>query len=839
MNIIKKYCCVLSLFVMCFGLQADSGISKRFVPAAQTAATVGNSALWHNPAGLAFMDGGESAINYLYEWNETGNRHHGGVNVAVNFWRAISLGVGVNTQAAFADNAKTKLGTDLNGILGSAIKLSNNTSFGVSFLKSHSFLHQKSSPTLVSFGTQIRPWSFLAVGGHYEEVQEGFFSAPNMTFGLSFRPHKERLTVGIDSKWVAQGKAWDDGFKIHPSLSVTTLLGGYGASVSAEIPGIKDGWSKPIFALSVDVNLAHLGLSFNGLINTKTSNFGMGGSIRTSSVEWPSVVDPSGLWVELTVEGDGIFEQKPVTFAERLFTAEQSPLSVLALLKRMESDRMIEGILLNFNGFSFGDGKSQEWREAIASLRAAGKTVVVYLDSPSERDYYIATAANQIFMNKESTLSLRSFQATLVYFADLLQKIGIKADAVVAGTYKTAPRQWTHARPQKEEIEVMSNILNNFYDQLLTDTAKSRNIDRDKLKVLFDRGELTANDAKESGLVDQVVFAADVGKTLDNQGDYAKVFFPGYEHRSFKLESWHEPKKIVVIPITHTIVDGHASPGLFSSLFPKTHAKDVVDEIDSAVKDPNVLGLIIRVDSPGGDALAGSRITQALREAQKSKPVVTSMSDVAASAGYMVAAGTSHILAMPNTITGSIGVFSLMFSGEKLSEKIGVFSKELSPLKNPGPTAFRPITKAEKKEAQHVIDWYYQNFIQTVSTGLDLDEATVRKHAEGHVWLGSEALEKKLVHELGGFSKAVDSVLLLADVPKDENVTLEIKKPGFSDQFSLGTRLMSLFKHDQIDVDMSHLATMAKPYVKVFEAYRLQGQPQARLPFDVEWRRRH
>lgn len=833
MSFVLKACFACGII---FTITANAAsISKRFVPAAQTAATVGNQALWHNPAGLAFMDGVETAANYLYEWNDLGNRHHGGGQVAINFWRALSMGLGINTQAAFSDKAKARLGSDLNGIVAAAIKLSDNAGFGISVQKSHSFLKQNSTPAFVSFGTQIRPWSFLSIGGHYEEVHGGYFSAANITGGIAIRPFKEKLTVGIDGKWAAKGTAWGEGFNFHPIVSLKTLFGGYGASASVEIPNINDGFIKPIVSLSLDVNLAHLGLSFTSLIDGGSNNYGLGTSVRVSSVEWPAIVQPQGLWVELTVEGDGVLEEKPMGFAERFFMAEQSPLSVLALLKRLASDRMIEGVLLQFNGFRFGDGKAQEWRDAVVALRQAGKTVVVYLDAPSERDYYIATAANQIYMNKDATLSLGAFQATLTYFADFLHKVGIKAEAVAAGSYKTAPRQWTNARPSKEEIEVMNNILNSFYDQLIADTAKARNIDKGKLKALFDRGELTARDAVEAGLVDQIISATDVDKTLDEQGGYQKTFFAGYQNRVFKQEGWREPKKIVVIPITHTIVDGYKNPGLFSELFPKTHAKDVVDAIENAVDDERVLGIIIRVDSPGGDVLAGTRITSALQKAQKVKPVVTSMSDVAASAGYMVASGTNHILAMPNTITGSIGVFSLMFSGEKLAQKAGIFSQELSPLKNPGPTLVRTISDAERKEAQRVVDWYYQNFIHTVSNGLKLDEALVKKHAEGRVWLGSEALERKLVHELGGFSKAVDAILLLAEVGEDEDVALEIKKPGSPDQFSFGGSLRALFKHEAVDVEVAHLASMAKPYVRAFEAYRLQGQPQARLPFDIEW----
>ena len=830
------------IFTIAIALAGSLGQAHSFdrelplTPGAQTASIEGNLALWHNPAGLAFMGGAQSQASYLYEWFGQGNRHHGGFDVATNWWQLVSLGVGAKTKAALSQTARNNLGTDLEGIFGSAVKLGQYTSFGVSFAKSHNFLKEKSTDTMVAFGLQTRPWSFLSVGSHYQEVHNGYFKAPIITNGISIRPYKEWVTLGLDGKWVPKGTSFKNGFDLHPLVSVITNFGGISASVSAEIPGVAQEFNFPIITMGLDINLAHLGLSFQGLVNGVKGNHAVGSSIRMSSQEWPSIIQPKGLWVELTIDGDGNLDHPPSSLAERFFVSEQSPLATLALLKRMESDSMIEGILLKINGFNFGDARAQEWRDALLALKQVGKKVVVYLDAPSERDYFVATAADQIFMNKESTLSLKQFQATLMYFADLLHKFGIQAEAVYAGSYKTAPRQWTNARPEKEELLVMNNILNSFYEELLEETSQARKIDKTTLKLLFDKGELSATDAHDAKLVDSLVYEQDVVDVLDKE-DYKKTYFPRYEQRTFKQIAWHDPKKIVVIPITNTIVDGRGSPGLFSSLFKKTHAKDVVDALEDAVDDPDVIGIMVRIDSPGGDAQGGARIAQTLAKAQKKKPIVTSMSDVAASAGYMIAAQTNHIVAEPNTITGSIGVFSLMFSAEALAKKAGIFTAELSPLKNPGPTIARGFSKEEKEAAQKIIDWYYANFISGVSTGLGLDETYVKEQADGRVWLGKEALERKLVHELGGFSKALDSILLLSETPKDQPVELEIKHVGLGSSMTFGARLMALFKSDKLDLEVEHLPELAKPYVKILEAYRLNHQPQARLPFDIEWKK--
>jgi protease-4 len=387
--------------------------------------------------------------------------------------------------------------------------------------------------------------------------------------------------------------------------------------LSAEIPRVREGFTKPIFTISLDINLAHRGIGISSLINTKSHNYGIGASFRASSEEWPSVYRSSDLWVELTIAPDGTLEHPPKTLAQRLFTREQSPLSVLALLRRIQRDKSIGGVVLNIDGFSFGDAKAEEWRDAVLGLRQADKEVVIYLDSPSERDYFIASAASKIYMNKQATLSLKDFQATLVYFADMLEKIGIKADAAVAGTYKTAPRQWTNSRPRKEEIEVAHNILNSFYDTFLSEIAEARDIDRNLLKILFDKGELSADEAKTAGLVDDLISSGDAVDTVIHNKNRSLTFFNGYENRVFKQEAWHTPKKIAVIPINDTIVDDRVLPSIFSGFFPVTGAKDVVDQINDAVDDKEVVGIIVRIDSPGGDAVAGHKINHAITTAQK------------------------------------------------------------------------------------------------------------------------------------------------------------------------------------------------------------------------------
>ncbi len=807
-----------------------ASISERFVGDVNSVASLdGVLSLWYNPAGLSFMGGSEAAAGYLYEWHEEGRRHHVGSSFAVNLLDIISLGGGINSRVTRSSN----LGSDLSGVFATSLKLSDKAAFGISFLKSHYF-HDAQKDTMVSLGFQARPTSYLAIGGLYQEIHDGYFNAPNLIAGIALRPFGDNLTLNIDTRFHPKKNDWGSGFRVDPILGLKVYTGGFGAAFSAEIPGIKEGWTNPIFFAGIEINFAHLGININSHIHPAQKNYSAGGYFRSSTEEWRSIDRPSGLWVELNLDSGGNIERKTSVLAA-LLEKEQSPLSVLNLLRRIKNDSAIAGIIIHLNGFAIGDGRAQEWRDALLALRQANKQVFVYLDSPSERDYYIASAANKIFMNRHSSLSLHRFQATLTYLADLLEKVGVKAEAIAAGSYKTAPRMWTHSRAQKEEIEVYSNILNSFYKSFLGLVSKARNIDEAKLKEILDGGEITAQAAKELGLIDDAIFKDELMKSITGSENKGLPMWASYQDRTIKNNSWSPPKKIVVIPIAGEIVDGRVLPSLLSIFGLKTGATDVIDIIEAAASDPQVAGIIVRLNSPGGDAIAGDKIHRVLKKAREKIPIVASMGDVAASAAYMIATGAHHIIAEPNTVTGSIGVFSLYFSAEALAKKAGVNAIELAPIKNPGPTYFRPFSAKEREQTQKIVDWYYQNFITTVATSLDLDEKIVSTNAEGRVWLGHEAFEKKLVHELGGFCEAIDSVRLLAESSDKEDLVLEIIVPGANETFSLTPRLMSLFSRSSGIGELKSMSTFAHPYIKAIDAYRLNGQPQARLPFEIEW----
>lgn len=810
----------------------SSELSLRMSGDIHSVATLdGSLSAWHNPAGLAFLGGSESELAYRYEWNTLGDRHHAGLSTAFNVFDIFRLALGLNSRLAFMPEAKNNFGSDLAWLLALGFKLGPQASFAMSFFKPYYFLPESWQNTKISFGFQARPWSFLALGAMYQEINEGFFKAPVLQTGIGLRPFTDILTFSLDAKFKPRGKEWEQGFRFDPIFGVAFNYQGIKAIFNTEIPGLKEGFKDPLFFAGLEFNFGHLGLSLNSHVHPHRENYSLGGAVKAFSEERSSLKKPENLWVELEIDSQGNLAGKN-SFWSSFLNQNKEPLAVLSLLKRIENDPAIKGLIIKLNPLSLGGARAQEWRDALAAITRAKKEVVVFLDSPSERDYYVATGASKIFMNKNSSLSLHRFQTTLIYLADSLEKIGIKAEAIAAGSFKTAPRMWTHAQAQEEELLVYRNILHNFYESFLDESSTARNIDKSKLKEIFDQGEVSAKGVKDFGLVDGAIHYDEIYGALSQ--DQGLPIWRGYAQRQIHDRSWGQRKKIAVLHIQGEIADGRISPPLLPIFGMQTGAQDVADAIEEILADPLIAGLIVRINSPGGDALAGNKIFRTLSKAQEKIPVVASMADVAASAGYLIAAGASHIIAEPSTITGSIGVFSLYFSGEGLAKKIGLNSFELSELKNPGSTIYRPMTDKEKEQGQKLVDWYYDNFVSEVAASLELSQEEIRKNAEGRVWLGHEAFARKLVHELGGFDKAILSVKQIASIPLDEEIDLLFIRPGTSENFGLSSKLISLFSKPNFR-GLEKLEPITRPVVQALQSYQLEGVPQARLPFNLYW----
>jgi protease-4 len=813
---------------------APTSLTKPHTNLGQVASGDTSWAQWQNPAGMAFIRQVEFSSAYNYEWFSVGNRHQAAANLAVNFIEAFTLGLGFSSHQAFSKTAKENLGTDFSGLISGAVRIGRSSAAGVSFSKQYNFLRRKSSGWAFAGGFQSRINRYFALGGLYEKLDGDFFSAPNLHAGFAVRPWAEHVTFEIDTDWLPKGFAWSDGYDFSPVFSLATDFGGIIAQVGMKVPDIKTGWSRPTFSADVTFNFENAGFGLLASMNSPQKTYTLGGQVRLSQASWKPIKAERGRWVSLDIDSDGALDTKRSTLVETLLSKSPGSLSILALMKRLVEDERVAGVILNFNAFDFGHARAEEWRNVILAMKAHGKEVVVHLENPSILEYYVASAADIVYLNPHATISFSALSTTLIYLADTLDKLGIKVAAVTSGRYKTAPRMWTHSRPQKEELEVAHNILSSFHEAAVADISQSRNIAPDNMKHILDQGEITATNALALGLVDQLVPKEEVAEVIAQNRDGTLNVYADYQNLAFKNPHWQPAPKIVVIPIMGGIVPGRVYPTIMPFQDVMTGDQDVVDAIDEVLRDPDVSGMIVRIDSPGGEASASHTISRAIAQAERQVPVVISMGDVAASGGYLAAVGAKHIYASKNTLTGSIGVFSMYVSAQELARKIGAHTHELSLVKNPGGTLYRPNTQEELATAQKMVDWQYENFLATVAQSLALPESLVKENAAGRVWLGKEAFDRKLITQNGGFLDSIDKVYELAKLDKSKPIILQVHDVGDLETFSLGTLLTKAFAKTR---GSKPLTGLIAPYADALHAYEITGTVQARLPFDVRYGR--
>lgn len=807
--------------------------SYSYYERAQTAQIDNTFAQWVNPAGMAFIKQVEMSALYGYQ---IANRplHRSGMNLGINFAERFTMGFGMQNHLALAKNSRENIGSDIGGIFSLAIKAGSNVGLGFAVNKRYNFLRQKSGIAGIGLGFQYRINRHLALGGVYEKIHPNFFDASLLRMGLGIRPWREQLTIEMDLDLMPRTSIWAEGLKINPSLSLKGHFNGFVPQFGVQFSDVRNGFKLPLFVFGIEFNFEHAGLSTQGSVDPLSSTNGIEGRVRFSNARHKPIISPTGLWTSFDIDADGSIERPGRSWADRLFSEEVSPLNMMAMLTNLKEDPRMAGVILNFDHFNFGRARAEEWRNVIADLRSSGKEVLVHLSSPSILEYYVASAATYVFMNPNGSISFDAFSNTLVYLADSLKKIGVEVYEVTAGDYKTAPRMWTRAQPSKEEVEVSKNILTYFYETSLNDISLARNIDKTKLKNIFDQGEITASQALTYGLVDSLSSKDEVVDNLVDTKEIPVAVLYDYHKMRVKTYDWAKPKTIAVVPLFGDIVQGRVYPNVLDFFGDKVGDKDFQDGLLEAVEDPRVAAIIVRIDSPGGDALASHNINRAIEKARAKKPIIVSIGDMAASGGYMAASAGTVIFAPKNAITGSIGVFSLFVSGEELAKKIGLHTHELTLIKNPGGSIFRKNRPQELANAQKVVDWHYDNFIDTVAKGLNRLPEDVRKHARGHVWLGNEALEHQLIHRIGGFNDALSEALKLSKVGEFDSVNVEVRPVSNLSPFSLSTDLIAnLLNAKNGD---NQVRELLRPYAQTLKAYEILGKPEARIPFDIHER---
>jgi protease-4 len=482
----------------------------------------------------------------------------------------------------------------------------------------------------------------------------------------------------------------------------------------------------------------------------------------------PSV--PDGATVVVTLDGE--VPEKPPMHIPLPFYESQAATTVQemwSIFDRARSDSKVKAMLLVLERVDAGWGKLSELRDGILKFRKSGKPVFAMLNSSNSRDYYLASAADRVSMSREDALDLKGLRAEALFFKNTLDKLGIQAEIEHAGKYKDAGDMLTRNSMSPESREVLNSLLDGIYGGLIHSIAEGRKKSPEEIRSIIDLGPFTAEKAKANGLVDALYYEDEIANELKSrigQQELKKITHRDYV-RALRPEG---RKRIALVVGEGTILQGDGDEEIQSDTF--------VRLLRRVGADRTVDGVILRVDSPGGDGIASDEILREVKLLAQKKPLVVSMSDLAASGGYYIAATGDPIVAYPHTLTGSIGVIFGKLNLRGLYTKLGVQKDIITRGRFAAiDSDYQPLDEAGRKKLRELLDDMYVAFVSRVAESRKRKYEEIEPLAQGRVWLGSQAKQNGLVDHVGGLDRAIELAKGRAKIAREEKVRL-IPYPG-------------------------------------------------------------
>lgn len=450
-------------------------------------------------------------------------------------------------------------------------------------------------------------------------------------------------------------------------------------------------------------------------------------------------------------------------------------------LSRARDDRRIEGVLLRPDGFAGGWAQAQEIRDGLAAVREAGKQVWSYVETPGSVPYYLASAAESVAMAPEGSLLLVGLQSRLVFLKGTLDKLGIAADFIAVGEYKSAPEQLTRSDPTEPNREQVAEYLDDVYEVWIDAMASDRGLTRERMSMLVDHGLFDVETALAEGLIDAVLDEPAVWRRV--QPDVQEPLRVNVREYLAAASSDAETERygsLAFLYATGTIVTGSSGPeGVFGGRV--LGSDTLIERLERARKDEDVKAVVVRVDSPGGSAVASDLIHREVLRVREKKPVVVTMGNVAASGGYYLAMSADRILADPLSLTGSIGVYAGKLDMGGLYDKIGLSHEVL--LRGENADLFsdlKPFSRLQRRRLGEKLEAFYGRFVARVAEHRELGVDEVDRVARGRVWSGRRSVEAGLVDDIGGVEEAILVAKELAGIPRVARVPLRTYQPSLS-----------------------------------------------------------
>lgn len=488
---------------------------------------------------------------------------------------------------------------------------------------------------------------------------------------------------------------------------------------------------------------------------------------------------PDAAWLTLRLGGE-LPELQPLMLPLPALES-RAPLTmgeVWSALRRAARDPRIRGVMVKPAGLAVGWAKLEEIRAGLEQVRKAGKPVYAWLASPGTREYYVASAAGRISMAPEDVLDLRGLRVEATYLKGTLDKLGIQVEVEHAGKYKDAGDMFTRTGMSPETREALDAILDDTYERLCQAIAASRRTTPEKVREWIDNGPYIAPRAVQTGLVDELVYERDADRKFEEAaGGKAKEKPKAVSVRDF-LRIPPEPKARKVRQAALLVAQGsilRAAPGDLFGEEEVITPRAIEQQVKLIENDLAIGGVIVRIDSPGGDAVASDEILELLKRLSKKKPLVISMSDVAASGGYYMAMTGDPVIAYPGTITGSIGVIYGKANLRGLYARLGMNREILKRGRFADlDSTVQPLTPEGRARLRETIDFIYDGFLQRVAEGRRRKREEIEPYAQGRVWSGTRAREHGLIDQTGGLDEAVALLRQKAGIPQDEQIRLSV-----------------------------------------------------------------
>lgn len=753
---VKQFAVLISLVVLI--VSGDVCAQRMAVPSSifyyQPAASVfGAEAAWINPAGLARYSA--TSVQFIAGLHDDEQARSWGF---------------VSSRDRFAmayRNVYNPDGADLKEYLFAlGMTLGNGSHLGGSyryFKEGPEELHKRHLWNVGLLGGRDKfRWAAVFENLNNARNAERIQTETEMRYSIAYRPVGRRFTFSVDMFLSTGTRLPNADYVYHVELASKN-----GLYLRGQID------SHQNFQIGLRANLLEYFVGSQSHYSSGGDHLNTDVYVGSTSKRQRSVIPPRGRRLSLGLSG-ALPENPPDPF----FGKKRTPFAVLITnIYRAAEDPSIDEMLISLRGLTIGLGQAQELRAALLEFKSRGKAIICHLSHAGNIAYYVASAADRILMTPVDRLGLVGLKAELTFYAGSLDKLGIKADIMRIGDHKSAAEMFTRREATDANRAQINRLLDDLFDQLVTAMAAGRSVSADSIRNLIDQGPFGSEQALEYGLVDGLSYHDDLHNGM--LSPMPQVSFKRYLADTLLNDGW-PPRPVVALVVADGEIkpSGNGNPFQSSSgLTPSLMNRGFTQ----ALKHPQVAGVVLRINSPGGFALAGEEIYHVAEKAARKLPLVVSMANVAASGGYYIAMNSRRIYAEPGCITGSIGIFGGKPDFSGLYDKIDLGTEMFTRGRYAGMlSTMRAFTDDERKKYFSQLQLFYDHFLGLVADNRDMELDSVDALAQGRVWTGREALANGLVDEMGGLKQALDYTASQAGISDYRIALFPVRRPWFT-----------------------------------------------------------